>query len=136
MTNPDWKKAKELFEVARRLEPNARESFLAKASGDDDALRELLQELLLADQEADLEFESVAALETGDLPPPARSSLNAGERVGPYSIRELLGEGAAPGNSHHVTMVDPEYRQQSSAEPRELPHPARDQRRARPADTR
>jgi serine/threonine-protein kinase len=95
---PDrWARVKALFTAALERAPHARSAYLAEACGDDTALRQEVEALLMADGEA-------ASIETGAaLGTPVRSAsqhdvtaatpLHPGTRLGAYEILGPLGAG-------------------------------------------
>ncbi len=93
---PDsFRRMSELFEAARRLEPEARAAFLAEACGDDAALRDEVENLLARHSSSGLLGETDVEQRGADLRFAAAAELGADapERLGPYRILEVLGEG-------------------------------------------
>ncbi|MEM1181848.1 MAG: hypothetical protein AAGM22_26115, partial [Acidobacteriota bacterium] len=91
MTPQRWKAIEELFEACRDLAPAARRSWLEEFARDDaDLVAEVESLLFEADRtgrlEAMLEAPARAAME-------AVGALGPGDRVGPYRVERLLGEG-------------------------------------------
>ena len=86
MNTERWEQIKDLFESALSLEPEAREAFLRRMSGDDAAL---LAEVasLLASYEPDPSPADASGAE------PASDTAIAGERIGPYQIIHRIGTG-------------------------------------------
>src|SRR4051812_11077186 len=83
-------KIEALFEQALKFKPEERGAFLAGACGTDEALKQRVEELLMAEAEAG------AFLPTD---PGTRKTMaisvteQPGDRIGRYKIRENLGEG-------------------------------------------
>jgi len=92
----DWARIRELLRAALEREPGQRSAFLDEACGTDAALRQSVDALLAAHEEAGDFLESpdqvdrMAADVLGDEAAPA---LAAGSRVGRYEILELLDTG-------------------------------------------
>ena len=92
----DWARIRELLRAALEREPRQRSAFLDEACGRDAALRQSVDALLAAHEEAGDFLESpnqvdrMAADVLGDEGAPA---LAAGRRVGRYEILELLDAG-------------------------------------------
>src|SRR2546427_8474595 len=86
----DHEKAAALFDEALKLKPEERTAFLARACGEDLALRRQLEELLQADAEAGA-FLPEQPKETGTVA--AAITEQPGDRIGRYKLLEKLGEG-------------------------------------------
>jgi len=92
----DWSRIRELLRAALESSPRQRSAFLDEACGEDAALRQSVDALLAAHEEAGDFLESpqqvdrMAADVLGDEAAPA---LAAGRRVGRYEILELLDAG-------------------------------------------
>ena len=84
--------AEELFTQALRLSPDERAAWLRAACGDDDGLRDRVRELLAAQEQIDSQFLEAPAdeLQATILGP---FSEVGGSEIGPYKLREQLGEG-------------------------------------------
>jgi TolB-like protein len=89
VTPERWKRVNELFESALARTPRQREAFLVEACGDEAALRDEVDSLLTAHDEAGgfLDAPAVASLSE---PVP---TLEPGARLGPYEVVALLGVG-------------------------------------------
>jgi serine/threonine protein kinase len=87
----DWNpKANEIFLDAQDCDsPAARQAFLDAACGADLALREQVESLLDADRAAP----SILDRHAAELAIGSESSVCVGTQIGPYKIRELIGEG-------------------------------------------
>ena len=85
MKPTDYQQLREIFLGARERQGDEREAWLLEACSEDE---ELLAEVrrLLASEEAATSF-----LELGDVED--KSSLSPGDRIGPYILREPIGEG-------------------------------------------
>jgi eukaryotic-like serine/threonine-protein kinase len=104
-----WRRAKALFQAALERAPEERSGFVAAAAENDEELRREVELLLQADAAgisvldrlpladkfvvAD-GFTGVPADDDGAAQNPLHSLLEAGHRIGPYEITELLGAGA------------------------------------------
>ena len=83
-------RAKEIFFDALDAPPHERSAIVERACGADSELRARVEELLLAEQRADSMLDSTQGLwgsmkQAGD--------LQLGDRIGPYLLEEILGEG-------------------------------------------
>jgi serine/threonine-protein kinase len=87
---PRWERVKELFDGAAALEPGARAAFLADACRGDSALREEVETLLLAHDEAGGFLPDPA---TGPDAPGGPPEDLSGRRLGPYRLLGLIGQG-------------------------------------------
>ncbi len=93
MTSEPWKKAEELFHAALEREPSARDVFLEKACGGDEALLREVKSLLNADERAERFIEEPAA-------DAATQAVSADEphswlkrRIRDYEVLSLIGAG-------------------------------------------
>jgi Tol biopolymer transport system component len=100
MTPERWQRVREVFEAVVELPPAARGSYLEESCGDDAALREEVEALMAADDEAGSFLErpavaDVAAWPTGarGAAEPATPRLPSGTRLGSYEVLSLLGAG-------------------------------------------
>ena len=85
--NPEhWEDVKQIVDTCLDLDPRARDAHLAALCAADPALRAEVESLLAAYDEAD-DFMDTPALESNPQAP------IAGERIGNYELRELIGEG-------------------------------------------
>ncbi len=87
MNDDRWKRTWDLFHQALQRPPSDRAAFLAAACGDDAGLRQEVEELLSSHREGERDSFEVAPT-LADLP-----DLKEGDRIGPYSIVSVLGEG-------------------------------------------
>src|SRR5581483_1038457 len=85
MTPERYQQIGELCETALELEPGERAAFLDRACAGDEALRQEVESLLAADEQAG-NFIAVPALELA-------AGTMAGERIGHYRVLSLLGKG-------------------------------------------
>jgi eukaryotic-like serine/threonine-protein kinase len=96
--DPDhWQRAKELFGSALALEPAERSAFLAQACSGDETLRQEIESLLAAHEEAGTTAGSAA-----------RDSLS-GRRIGPYQLMHRIGQGGMA-MVYLATRADDQYR--------------------------
>jgi len=102
MTPEQYQRAKRLFAEASDLTGNERREFVERSAGDDQEVRKLLEDLLAADGDGNVPDESelvghgvrVLAAEVADgQPHEAGVTQPMPERIGPYKILDILGEG-------------------------------------------
>ena len=95
MTSDRFKQVERLFQEARRLDPDARGAFLAKAGGSDASLREEVEALLREHDHPTGAPLGEPALGSGFRinEPEAITGAAVPKRVGRYDIRRVLGEG-------------------------------------------
>jgi len=87
--NPSvWKRAKEIFDEARGIEPDARQAFLDNACSANAELRAEIEKLLGSYDSGFLEETALRAAEALVTP-----TLTPGQVVGRYSISEIIGTG-------------------------------------------
>ena len=103
--NPQTQRAEEIFAAALALpEARQRTAYLAQACGADQALRELVERLLAAHDEAGTFLETPATGAQGSLLAPGTAvspdsapggvpAERAGDRIGRYKLLEAIGEG-------------------------------------------
>lgn len=110
--NPErWQQVKELFAVALETDPALRSSFLDQACASDPSLRDELDGLLAAEQEAGTEFlKKPAEVPEAVSDSPAPNS-RIGRRLGPYQIVEEIGVGGM-GEVYRAFRADDQYRKQ------------------------
>ncbi len=87
MSVPDRRQVFELLQAALKVSPAERPAALDELCGDDESLRQRLEKLLALETAAD---DYLAESVTAGGPP---SELDAGTRLGPYRIAELIGRG-------------------------------------------
>jgi eukaryotic-like serine/threonine-protein kinase len=96
--NPDrWRRIADLYHLARGRPDAERQSFLAEACGNDEALLREVQELLdqhgaTSDLLQVLEPTELALVARLDDAPDSRALI--GHSIGPYQVQRLLGAGA------------------------------------------
>jgi serine/threonine protein kinase len=91
MTPERWQQASRIFEAALEREPDARETFLVHACGDDQELRDEVESLLSNEGASALIDSSIWDLADDLLP--SDLGLAPGAQVGPYRIEGVLGAG-------------------------------------------
>ena len=90
MTPEHWKRINELFESALAREPEQRAAFLAEACRNEAALRDEVDSLLAAHDQAG-SFMDAPVLAA--MPERSAPTLEPGARLGPYSVVALIGAG-------------------------------------------
>jgi len=88
-----WQKIDRLFHSALAHQVGERAAFLSQACPGDEALRSEVESLLGSHDRADSFIEEPATDLAAGLLAGRRSTLSAGQAVGPYKILSLLGEG-------------------------------------------
>ena len=83
-----WHEVERLYHSACERRPEERLAFLESATDDEDVRREVAS--LLANEAAAMQFLETNASESGEV---SDTRLTAGERVGPYMVREFVGAG-------------------------------------------
>src|SRR5262245_38870972 len=91
LTNHDWKKVKEIFHEALRLEPSERERYVEISCGDDPELRIEVESLLVSWAEAKTFLEQPAVLISAN--GEVSWQFGNGELVSHYRIVEPIGAG-------------------------------------------
>jgi serine/threonine protein kinase/WD40 repeat protein len=89
MTYPRWQQLKDLFAAAVPLPAAEREAFLQGHGADDELVQEVLT--LLAAQQSNAPSDLGSTVDRSDDVPP--HSEGPGTRIGPYTLREPIGEG-------------------------------------------
>jgi len=92
-----WRRAKDLFGSALEREPGQRGAFLAQACGGDETLRQEIESLVAAHEEAGTTVGAAA----GD-------SLS-GRRIGPYQLMRRIGQGGMA-MVYLATRADDQYK--------------------------
>ncbi len=83
-----------VFSAARRLPAGERAAYLDEACAGDAALRQRIEELLQASEEAGAFLESPAAVPPGEtVRPAAMPAQKPGDRIGRYKLLQQIGEG-------------------------------------------
>jgi len=91
MTPERWQRINELFAQEAGLDPAGRTARLEAASGDDPELRDEVERLLAADQQAGTFLENLIRWTSEDLS--TGGDLPADRRIGPYRIEREIGHG-------------------------------------------
>src|SRR5262245_54513672 len=96
--NPKERKEVQIFNAALECSsPAERAAYLDQACAGDEPLRRKVEALLLACGEADEFFKTApaacATLKVGETAIVATITEQAGDRIGPYKLREKIGEG-------------------------------------------
>ena len=95
MSTEHWGRIEQIFDGARDLPAEARGEFVARACGDDEALREQVLSLLSADRASGAFMASTALDQLAQSVAAEGWSLQPGERVGVYTVVRRLGAGGA-----------------------------------------
>lgn len=95
MTDDRWQRIEELFHRAVDLAPSERPAFLATVCAGDHELRREVESLLANDDSKDNLIGAAVSQAVGKLPEESSVSHQdlIGQRVGPYLVNELIGEG-------------------------------------------
>ena len=111
MTNPPDREVA-VFGAARRLSAGERAAYLDEACADDASLRQRVEELLQASDEAGNFLESPAAVPTGPggtVRLPATPTEKSGDRIGRYKLLQQIGEGGC-GVVYMAEQTEPVHR--------------------------
>jgi Tol biopolymer transport system component len=95
MSAASWGELDRIFAEARELPVDERAKFIARACGEDVALRTEALSLLEADAASEAFMERPALDQLADAIAAEGWSLRPGEQIGPYRILQLLGSGGA-----------------------------------------
>ncbi len=90
MTPERWQRARQILNEALEREPDGRERFLAEACSGDESLRQEVEALVMAHEQAG-SFLDVPVVKAGR--PRAAARLFAGTKLGLYEVVELIGAG-------------------------------------------
>ena len=93
MSETGWDRMWEIFHEALELPEPERAGFVAKACGDDAAMRAEIESLLLSHEDSSRLLSSTGKMVEAVLQDEGVGELRPGESVGPYRIVRLLGEG-------------------------------------------
>lgn len=97
MSDDRWQRIEELFHHAADLAPSQRDTFLNSACAGDYDLRRQVESLLANDDSSSKDnlIEAAVSQAAGKLPeePPGPRDELVGQRVGPYLVNGLIGEG-------------------------------------------
>jgi serine/threonine protein kinase/tetratricopeptide (TPR) repeat protein len=107
MTTPqpfEWARLQALFDVAVGLEPAERVDYLSRECGDDTELRQRIDALMAASEDAGERIDGIVGQAAREL----TSSVAAGQRVGPWELIEEIGRGGM-GAVFLARRVDGEY---------------------------
>jgi len=93
MTPERWQKAKAIFDSALKLEPEHRPVFLAKACGDDEALRREVESLVTSHEKTGTFIDSPAYQAAAEFLVNDQAELKPGQTVGSYEIISFISRG-------------------------------------------
>ena len=93
MTPERWQQINQLFHSALEHVRDQRAAFLARACADDEALRAEVESLVASHEQADSFIETPASDVAAELFAGGQSRLEAGQKIGHYTIMALLGAG-------------------------------------------
>src|SRR5438552_4968339 len=93
MDPAQWEHIKELFASALEREPAQRSAFLKEACGDDKALREELESLVAAHQQAGSTVSGADLLPAADQAGSPLEDSFSGRRIGHYQFLRRIGQG-------------------------------------------
>lgn len=93
MTPEQFKRASEIFLVARRQSIGDRPAYLEKACVDDALVRREVERMLDFDSDDSMDDAAVQLSATGGAPTPADEVFPPGTRIGEYTVVRTLGEG-------------------------------------------
>src|SRR5881296_1734820 len=95
MTSEQWQRLDQVFADARQQPADARAGVVARACGEDEALRAEALSLLAADEESGEFLNTPAADTLANAIAADGWSLRPGDRVGVYTVDRLLGSGGS-----------------------------------------
>ena len=109
MSEERWRRVEDLFHRAADLSPAERDALLASACAGDDGLRKEVESLLAADGDPDDVLEKAVSDAASRLREDAENeSIRVGDRIGPYSIVALIGNGGM--GAVYRALRDDEFR--------------------------
>ncbi len=93
MTTDRWKKLDSMFHAAVELQGEARTTFLERVCGEDEQLRQEAERLIAAHERDGSFIDSPIFAEIEELMNDGSNEHQIGDRIGPYRILSLLGQG-------------------------------------------
>jgi eukaryotic-like serine/threonine-protein kinase len=93
MTPERWQQIKRLFHSALEREPGQRAAFIARACAGDEVLRKEVESLVASHAQADSFIETPASDVAAEMFAGGQTRLEAGQKIGHYTIMALLGAG-------------------------------------------
>jgi serine/threonine protein kinase len=93
MTPERWQQIDQLFHAALQREANERAAFIAEGCAGDETLRKDIEDLLASHEQSNSFIETPAADVAASLIAEDEAGFMAGQKIGPYTIVQLLGAG-------------------------------------------
>src|SRR5215204_343747 len=93
MADENWRKVREIFDLALRQKPEERYKFVRQACGEDNKLRSEVESLLLSLDSAESFMETPAVAKVADIIEAETKKFERGKCFGHYEIIEQIGIG-------------------------------------------